>query len=35
VVITALKEGYESKTVSVLPLAGRYIDIRFDPLQKL
>lgn len=35
VIITALKEGYESKTVSVLPLAGRYIDIKFDPLQKV
>lgn len=34
-VITALKEGYESVTVSVVPFAGRYIDIKFDPLKKV
>jgi endonuclease YncB( thermonuclease family) len=33
-VITVVKEGYQSKTISVLPLAGRYIDLIFDPLER-
>lgn len=32
--ITATKEGYISRTVSVIPIAGRNIDVIFDPLQK-
>ncbi|MDD3087984.1 MAG: PEGA domain-containing protein [Candidatus Omnitrophica bacterium] len=35
VVITVTKEGYESRTVSIVPLAGRNIDVTFDPLQKV
>lgn len=33
-VITATKEGFVSKTISIVPVAGRNIDVVFDPLQK-
>lgn len=35
VTITVTKEGYQSKTVSVVPIAGRNMDVIFDPLQKV
>jgi endonuclease YncB( thermonuclease family) len=35
VVIVAVKEGYQSRTISIVPMAGRNIDVTFDPLQKI
>jgi endonuclease YncB( thermonuclease family) len=33
-IVTVTKDGYKPKTVSILPIAGRNIDLKFDPLEK-